>query len=396
MKKLLLLILILALGASPATAATKKVTVKKIEIISTSNELDGLLVSGKTLVTYSNTGTAQSNISLMGLDPGGQVLWQREIESGVDEIAMAGAVDSTGNIWIAGSSAPIVATETSTAAISAENPDGVTVEPIPDFRGDMNLLTLWKISPNGDLLATYTSAQSAPALINSISLNSTGISIVGELLERPFIVSASTSGEFGPVAYIGSSKTELNAVVRNSNGTISVFGSSSEKLGGKKLVGKRDGVLIQVSKAGKLTSVVRSSANKADRSWIASDSTLALTGYVKTGTVVQSAFTKFSSKFVPQWTQRFTSSGASSILTAGSSTYAAFGSTSSITGISGWKPPTTQLLILSISNKGVISSAFGSSDLANPISLAYSKEIGLYGLALTSDQKVTIFHITGK
>ena len=393
MKKSLLLLLILVLGVSPASAATKKISVKKIEVIATLNEIEGLIVSGKTLVTYSNTGAAQSNIALVGLDASGQMLWQREVDSGVDEIAMAGAVDSTGNIWIAGSSAPIIAADTATSTTLAENPDGVIIEPTPSFRSDMNLLTLWKISPDVELLATCTSAQSAPALISSISINSSGVSLVGQLLDRPFLVSATISGEFGSVIYIGSSKTFLNAVVRNANGSINVFGSSSEKLNGKKLVGKRDGVLIKVSKGGKITLVVRSSANKANRSWIVADSTLALTGYVKTGKVIQSAFTKFSPTFVPQWTQRFTSSGASSILTAGSATYAALGSTSAITGISRWKPTTTQLFVLSFSSKGVLSGAFASSELAEPISMAYSKEIGLYGLALSSDQKLTLFRV---
>ncbi|MEY4024006.1 MAG: hypothetical protein RLZ23_967, partial [Actinomycetota bacterium] len=94
--------------------------------------------------------------------------------------------DPTGNVWIAGASAAPIATESATVQVQAENPDGVVTEPNSKLRGDMNLVTLWKVSPAGDLLNTYTLAQSAPALINAISATNSGVSVVGQLMDKPF------------------------------------------------------------------------------------------------------------------------------------------------------------------------------------------------------------------
>jgi hypothetical protein len=277
--------------------------------------------------------------------------------------------------------------------VQAENPDGVVTEPISKLRGDMSLVTLWKVSPVGDLLNTYTLAQSAPALINAISATNSGVSMVGQLMDKPFALSASSTGVFSKVFSIGTNKTQFNAVVRSSDGSISIFGSSSEALAGKKLAGVRDGVLIKVSKAGTVASLVRSSAPKADRSWLAADSTLALTGYVKTGKVMESAFTKFTTAFAPTWTMRVPSLGSSAVISSGNTTYGAFSSNSAVTGVTGWKPTSASVLLLTFDNKGVVTSAYGSSEISEPISLAFSKELGLIGLAKNANQTVSLFKL---
>jgi hypothetical protein len=370
--------------------------VKKLDVITAAPGAEGLLISGKTLITYVNTGGSNSNIVLTGLDPSGAQQWLKTIDSGADEIALAGAVDSAGNLWLAGASAPVIPADTTTVQLPADNPDGVIAEPLTKLRSDMNLLTLWKISPIGDLLATYSLAQPTPALINAISVNATGISLVGRIADKPFALSITSTGAFGKLVTIGTSKTELNAVVRSPDGSLNVFGTSSETLGGKKIVGIRDGILAKINKAGAVTSVVRSSAPKAERSWNYADSSLALTGYVKTGKKIESAFTKFTAAFAPTWTIRIPSSGTSMVATGGALTYAVLGSNSAVTGVSGWKPTTTQLLLLTLDSKGVIAGAYGAPELSNPLSLTYSKDIGLYGLAQGSDGSVSIFHIAAK
>jgi hypothetical protein len=327
------------------------------------------------------------------MDISGAQLWQKTIDSGVDEIALASAVDPLGNVWLAGASSVLTSVESATAPIQADNPDGVIAEPVTKLRGDMNQLTLWKLSPLGDLLGTYTLSQSAPALINAISVNVSGVSVVGQLLDKPFLISATASGVFGKVISIGTSKTALNTVVRHTDGSVSVFGSSAETLAGKKLAGVRDGVLIRVSKTGAIASVVRSSAPKATRGWIAADSTLALTGFVKSGKVVETAFTKFTMAFAPTWTMRVPSLGTSTVLTAGNTTYGAISSSSAVTGVIGWKPTSASVLLLALDVKGVIAGAYGSSEITEPISLAYSKELGLIGLAKTSAQSVSLFKL---
>jgi hypothetical protein len=392
MKRFALFLVIVIAGTSSAVAAPKAVAVKKLSIIATVNA-ESMVISGKTIIAVSSTDGANSNILLTGLDISGTQQWQKTIDSGVDEVALASTVDPTGNIWIAGASAAPVTSESATVQVQAENPDGVVTEPISKLRGDMNLVTLWKISPAGDLLNTYTLAQSAPALINAISATNSGVSMVGQLMDKPFALSASSTGVFSKVFNIGTNKTQFNAVVRSSDGSISIFGSSSEALAGKKLAGVRDGVLIKLSKTGAVASLVRSSAPKADRSWLVSDSTLALTGYVKTGKVMESAFTKFTTAFAPTWTMRVPSLGSSAVISSGNTTYGAFSSNSAVTGVTGWKPTSASVLLLAFDNKGVVTSAYGSSEISEPISMAYSKELGLIGLAKTANQTVALFKL---
>lgn len=393
MKRIAIFLALLLLGTSQAVAAPKSVAVKKLSLIPVNQGAEKLVITGKTLVTIGNTDGVNSNILLTGLDATGTQLWQKTIDSGVDEVALAATTDPSGNIWLAGASSAIEASESATAQIQVENPDGVLVEPASKLRGDMNLLTFWKVSSAGDLVATYTAVQSAPALINAISANASGVSVVGSLQDKPFIQSITSQGVFGKLISIGTSKSSLNAIVRQSDGTLSVFGTSAETLGGKKLAGIRDGILIKISKTGAVASVVRSSAPKADRSWIGADSSLALTGFVKTGKVIESAFTKFTSAFTPSWTLRVPSLGTSAVISAGTTTYGAFASNSAVSGVIGWKPTSPSLLLISFDSKGVITGAFGSNEITEPIALAYSKEFGFVGLAKTSSQSLSLFKL---
>ncbi|CAN2221360.1 hypothetical protein MCETOYE15_01228 [Candidatus Nanopelagicaceae bacterium] len=393
MKRLSLFLALLIVGTSPAIAAPKSVSVKKLTIITTVSA-ESMIVSGKTIIIISNSDGVNSNILLTGLDISGAQLWQKTIDSGVDEIALASAVDPLGNVWLAGASSAIAVVESATVPIQAENPDGVIAEPVTKLRGDMNQLTLWKLSPLGDLLGTFTLSQPAPALISAISVNASGVSIVGQVQDKPFLVSANAAGVFGKQLFIGTSKTVLSAVVRHSDGSVSVFGSSAETLGGKKLAGVRDGVLIRVSKTGAIASVVRSSAPKANRTWLAADSSLALTGFVKSGKIVETAFTKFTMAFAPAWTMRVPSLGTSTVLTAGNTTYGVISSSAAVPGVIGWKPTSASVLLLILDSKGVVSGAYGSSGIAEPISLAYSKELGVVGLAKTSSQTLSLFTLT--
>jgi hypothetical protein len=150
---------------------------------------------------------------------------------------------------------------------------------------------------------------------------------------------------------------------------------------------------MKVSKTGVVTSVVRSSAIKADRSWLSADTSLLLSGYVKTGKVTETAITKFSSTFAPTWTIRIPSNASSSALSIGATTYAAIGSKSAITKVIGWKPTGTQFLLLTFDPKGVITGAYGSTELSYPSSITYSKELGIVGLAKSADGLTSIFHL---
>jgi hypothetical protein len=168
---------------------------------------------------------------------------------------------------------------------------------------------------------------------------------------------------------------------------VTVVGSSSETLSGKKVVGVTDGILVKVSKALKITSVVRSSVAKGKRIWNNTSSSLLLTGEVIAGGKTESAVTKFSMSFVPTWTYRFASTG--SALSA-SSTHAFFISTAAITQLN-WNPKTPTPLLITFDSKGIITAAdSGPAGQREVLGLIISKEIGV--LALTSSaESVSIF-----
>jgi hypothetical protein len=391
MKFLAVLVAALLAFSTPAEAAQKRVAVKKIEKIAVTPAAELLVANGSSIITISNLDSTTSDIALNAIDIYGASIWSKVIDSGNHEIAMAAAKDNSGNLWIAGFSAAPARQESVTANASAENPDSVVVEPTQLSRSDLNRLSVWKVSSTGELLASFNSNEDLPGLINSISATGTGLSIVGQYKQRSFIQSVSSNGAFGKILYIGSSKTVLNAVVRNIDGSASVFGYSTETLGGKKLAAKQDGVLIKVSKSGSLTSVVRSSAINAMRSWLSADSNFLLSGYVKVGKKVESAITKFTPAFAPAWTIRVPSTGDSLAITAGKNSLAAINSSASVASLIGWSPTKPSLLLLSFDTKGLITSAKGSSDLSTPLALSYSKEIGAVGLAKSADGSVTLF-----
>lgn len=394
MKKRLALLIAISLAITPlAHGAPKRVALKKISIIADAPAAEMLLVSKSSIITIATVDSQTTDIALQSSDVNGALIWQKVIDSGFDEVAMASTADNAGNIWLAGYSSKSQEAIIETNTVLAENPDAVVIEPPTQLRGDLNILTLWKIAATGDVSATYTYQQELPGLINAISVNNSGVSIAGAVSDKSFLQNISAAGAFSKPIYLGSAKTSVNAVVRNSDGSSSLFGTSTETLGGKKLAGIRDGFLMKVSKSGAVSSVVRSSAAKGDRAWLSADSNLLLSGSVKVGKVTESAITKFTSTFSPTWTIRFASTGQSRAIAAAGMSYAAIGSRSEISTISGWKPTTSQLLVIGLDAKGAIISAFGSSEMGNPIALAYSKELGIIGLAPKADQKPAIFRI---
>ena len=167
-----------------------------------------------------------------------------------------------------------------------------------------------------------------------------------------------------------------------------MYGSSSESLGGKKLVGLRDGILAKVNKSGALTSVVRSSANRATRSWQSATATFFLVGDVKVGGKNESAFTKFNSSFAPTWTLRLPSQGAQLAATAASGGhYALFNSTSAIPGVSGWKPTAATPIVIRFDSKGAITQALKSSQVKSATSMAFIAGVGLVVVSQTGIYK---------
>ena len=210
--KRIALILVISLALAPsAQAVQKKVAVKKVTTLLSVPSAELLAVSGSSVITIATIDSQTTDIALKAVDGAGVFLWEKVLDSGVDEVAMATTVDGAANVWLAGFSSQVKSASVETVTVAAENPDAVTLETPQELRGDLNMLTVWKISTLGELLATYTYQYDLPGLINSISVNKTGLSIVGVLSERTFLQNMSTTGEFSQQVSIGTSKTTINA-----------------------------------------------------------------------------------------------------------------------------------------------------------------------------------------
>ena len=385
MKRLLSLVVISSLLLTPlANAAPKKPVVKSLKLLTTVGSVDefaGLVVSGKTIIVYGN----KSDKSFAkALDLTGKELWNIELDKASPSVVTTATVDSSGNIWLAGSTSLARATPAPSPSISALNPDKII--PVADiFSADLDAYSLWSLNPTTQLLVQYTLQLTSPVLINSVTVDKNGVTSVGS---SGTIINSDLAGKIAKPINVGTEATVFESVVKNADGSLTVVGSSSESLGGKKLAGKVDGVIVKVSKAGKLLSVVRSSAPKASRNWLSATNSLLLGGEVVTGAKVESAITKFSNTFGPTWTYRFASTGKT--FTAGS-TFAFFQSKAAITQLANWAPKSAQGLLLSFDAKGVITAGYSAPvEQKEVLGLYVSKDLGPLCITLSAET-VSIF-----
>ena len=369
---------------SVAQGAPKSVSVKALKVFSLSSSAEAIVANSKALFTYENIMGLSADIKVRAIDFTGTEIWSKTVDSGLDELATAMAIDSQGTLWLVGNIATAPQPDTATATTGALNPDGIEVENIQPLRPDMKNISVWQISATGEVIGQSSIATFA--LVDGISVSSSGLSILASRDNEPFLITLS-QGKFSKELKIGSAKTKLSAMTRSSDGTTYLFGSSSETLGGKKLVGRVDGILIKIAKTGSIASVVRSSAPKAVRDWQSTTSSLFVTGSVKSGTTVESAITKFNSSFVPTWTTRISSTGRTLASSGASgSFYSILEPTSAIKGVTGFKAVKGQSAVLQFDSKGLLISAFTSAELTSAIAAAYSNTAGLF--LLTVDGKI--------
>ena len=375
----------LLLTAPQVQAAPKAITAAEITKVAPIAEHEGASISSQGITIFSN---AENKVLISSLDFTGAEKWKATLESSVDQIALAATVDKEGNTWLAGMTSELNLVESQSATSKPINVDNVVVEPVPALRNDLKNLTLWKISPTGALISTYSESTTAPLLINAISYSSSGISLIGDRGAGTILITSTLSGKFSVAKVIGTAKSSFTSIVRNSDGSAEIFGSSSETLGGKKLVGVRDGILAKVNKSGALTNVVRSSASRASRSWQSATSSYFLLGDIKVSGKNESAFTKFDSSFKPTWTLRLPSQGAQlAAVGLNGSHYALFNSTSSIPGVTGWKPSVATPIILRFDSKGVITQALKSSEVKSATAMSYISGVGLVIVSQTGIYK---------
>ena len=371
-------------------AAPKKISVKPMQLlttIGTPDEVSGAVVSGKLIIVF---GSKASKAYARAIDRAGKELWNLSLDQSVASIATAAAVDPAGDIWIAGATPLALGVNPPAPTATPLNPDSAVIPPSV-FIGDLQAITIWKVSAAGLLVFTNTLPTSSVLFPTAITADKNGASVVGIIANDKgnagFLANADATGAFSKLLQIGVASTTADAVVRHGDGSFTIAGSSSETLAGKKVAGLTDGILVKVSKALKITSVVRSSVAKGKRIWNSASNSLLLAGEVVAAGKTESAITKFSLAYAPSWTYRFASTGPT---LSASATQALFISTGAVAQLN-WNPKTPTPLLLTFDSKGLIIAAdsgpIGQKEL---LGLLISKEFGV--LALTSSaESVSIF-----
>ena len=391
MKRFVTSVVLASLVIIPVShAAPKKISVKPMQLlttIGTPDEVSGAVVSGKSIIVF---GTKASKAYARAIDRTGKELWNLSLDQSAASIATAAAVDSAGDIWITGATPLATGLTPPTPTATPLNPDSAVIPPSV-FIGDLQAVAIWKVSAAGALIFTNTLPASSVLFPTAIAVDKNGASVVGIIANDKgnagFLAHADATGVFSQLLQIGVASTTADAVVRHGDGSFTVAGSSSETLAGKKVAGITDGILVKVSKASKITSVVRSSVAKGKRIWNSASSSLLLAGEVVASGKTESAITKFSSSYVPTWAYRFASTGPALSV---SSTHAFLISTGVVAQLN-WNPKSPTPLLLTFDSKGVITAADSApSGQKELISLLISKEFGV--LALTSStESVSIF-----
>ena len=391
MKRFATIVVLASLVIAPvSSAAPKKISVKPMQLLTTigsPDEVSGAVISGKSIIVF---GTKTSKAYARAIDMTGKELWNLSLDQSVASIATSAAVDSAGDIWIAGATPLALGVNPPAPIATPLNPDSAVIPPSV-FIGDLQTVSIWKVSATGALILTSTLPTSSVLFPTAITVDKNGASVVGIIANDKgnagFLANADATGVFSKLLQIGVASTTADSVVRHGDGSFTVAGSSSETLGGKKVAGVTDGILVKVSKALKVTSVVRSSVAKGKRIWNSASSSLLLAGEVGVAGKTETAVTKFSLTYAPTWTYRFASTGPA---LSASSTKAIFISTGAVAQLN-WNPKTPTPLLLTFDSKGLITAAdSGPIGQKEVLGLLISKEFGV--LALTSStESVSIF-----
>ena len=260
-------------------------------------------------------------------DSSGVNVWSLRVGTTEDDVATAVVADSKEQIWVAGlaqsdkDSTVIATTESSSNTVEAPpiqtptvqtlNPDTVTSENLNPLRKDLKFLTVVQIDKNGLLINRFATALKNFGYVTAVIPGSSGIYLIGVEIaktggERSFLQSLSSTGEFGPKFYFGKSATTLTSGVLNKDKTLTLVGNSAEVIAKKSVVGKVDGIILNVSPSdGKILKIVRSNGVGATRSWKSAAGNLTVGGTSKTKTVNEGVISQFSSTGSVLWSKRY-------------------------------------------------------------------------------------------
>ena len=361
-KKFAALLSVLLFVSTTPLAAAPVIPLIIVKAIPMDQDIAGMLVGDAALYLFGNTPTGGY---VTALNKDGSQKWLHSFSDLRAFTISAGALDASGDIWLAGASAaPIAIASAANPSPTAANPDGVVIGDEGAVRPDLNNLTLWKVSSAGSGAGKYELPLTAPVLPTSLSVNKSGVSIVAWQSAGSIFVAADLFGKFGKPLKVGKTTTTLDKVIRNSDGTSILLGSGTELFLGNKAIGVRDGLIVKVDATPKIVQSVRSGEKGATRNWASATSSLLLGGYLKSKTTSLATITKFGTTLKPTWTVRYKATSSAIVANGVSSTsYAAYENAGSGT-----------LLTFDKNGKVVSTNSF----FDQPIAVAFNKTFGLY------------------
>ena len=191
------------------------------------------------------------------------------------------------------------------------NPDTVTAQTLKPIRKDLKFVTVTQVDKSGVMLNRFAIALNNFGYVTAIIPGSAVVYLIGIEIaksggERSFMQSLTSAGEFGTKFYFGKSATTLTSGVLNKDKTLTLVGNSSDLLANKPVVGKVDGVILNVSPAdGKILKVVRSNGVGATRSWESAAGNLTVGGSSSTKNLTEAVISQFSSTGSVLWSKRY-------------------------------------------------------------------------------------------
>ena len=307
----------------------------------------------------------------------GAPLWNLRLGSVANEIATSSAIDIDGSIWVVGAGTAITTPTPLAAQGKALNPDNVVLDPVQPASTPLNRIKLWQVTSTGNLLNTFEFTSENIILPKKILIAGTNLIILGDSYEksavRAFYISATKTGVFSPIVNYGIKSTQINSALSNSDGSITVVGSSADLLLKAKPLSKADAVTLKISTSGVLQQVARATLKSTTRTWNSITTGLLQGGKVSYSNKTEAAITKFSALSKPTWNVRYLSKSPA-LVASSKNSWATFISSGVIKGVPTWKPKNATPVILELGKKGEVISAYTLS--APAVVIAANNEIG--------------------
>ena len=307
----------------------------------------------------------------------GAPLWNLRLGSVANEIATSSAIDIDGSIWVVGAGTAITTPTPLAAQGKALNPDNVVLDPVQPASTPLNRIKLWQVTSTGNLLNTFEFTSENIILPKKILIAGTNLIILGDSYEksavRAFYISATKTGVFSPIVNYGIKSTQINSALSNSDGSITVVGSSADLLLKAKPLSKADAVTLKISTSGVLQQVARATLKSTTRTWNSITTGLLQGGKVSYSNKTEAAITKFSALSKPTWNVRYLSKSPA-LVASSKNSWATFISSGVIKGVPTWKPKNATPVILELGKKGEVISSYTLS--APAVVIAANNEIG--------------------